>query len=58
MVLLVWPPAEHLGSAEIAAIRALQPCRSMTNVGAERLLKIPAARGPRGIFPAAQLKRE
>jgi hypothetical protein len=30
----------------------------MTNVGAERLLKIPPARGPSGIFPAAQLKRE
>ena len=28
------------------------------NTGAERLLKIPAARGPSGISPAAQLKRE
>jgi hypothetical protein len=26
--------------------------------GAQRLLKIPAARGPSGISPAAQLKRE
>jgi hypothetical protein len=28
------------------------------NIGAERLLKIPAARGPSGISPAAQFKRE
>jgi hypothetical protein len=28
------------------------------NVGAQRLLKIPAARGPSCIPPAAQLKRE
>jgi hypothetical protein len=31
----------------------LQRCRSMANVGAERLLKIPSS-----ISPAAQLKRE
>jgi hypothetical protein len=30
----------------------------MANIGGQRLLKIPAARGPSGISPAAQLKRE
>jgi hypothetical protein len=39
-------------------IRALQRCRSMANIGAQCLLKIPAARGPSGISPAAQLKCE
>jgi hypothetical protein len=32
-------------------IRPLRRCRSMANIGAERLLKIPAARGPSGISP-------
>jgi hypothetical protein len=40
------------------AIRALKPCRSMANVGAVRLLKIPAALGPSCVSPIPQLKRE
>jgi len=43
------------GSAEIAANSCLT---AMPLDGSERLLKIPAARGPSGISPAAQLKRE
>jgi hypothetical protein len=34
MVLLDWPPAEHFGSAEIAAIRAYSDAAPWPNVGA------------------------
>jgi hypothetical protein len=58
MVLLVWPPAEHLwiGRNRAANSRLTMPLDG--HFGAQRLLKIPAARGPSGISPAAQLKRE
>ena len=53
MVLLVWPPAEHLWiGRNRGPIRASQRCRSMANVGAERLLKIPGRHEARRHFPS------
>src|SRR6266436_3381816 len=55
MVLLDWPPPEHFW---IGRKRGNSRCRLMTNVRAERLLKIPAALGPSCVSPMPQLKRE
>jgi len=58
MVLLVWPPPDHLWIGRKRGQVVLSDASSMTNVRAERLLKIPAALGPSCVSPAPQLKRE
>jgi hypothetical protein len=51
LVLLVWPPPEHLWiGRNRGPIRALQPCRSMANFGAERFLVDPGSTRPERHF--------
>jgi hypothetical protein len=58
MVLLVWPPAEHLWITRNRANSCLTAMPLDGQYRRRTLLKIPAAPGPSGISPAAQLKRE